>query len=114
MTSNNNLQILRNDIEQLDTVHHINILKILEKNKINYTENTNGVFINLTNIEEKTIDKIKNYVKYVKLQELELIMLRIKKRNMQKNFIMIIKKFFYVKLLCQILYPAFKKYKIIR
>ena len=86
MTSNNNLQILRNDIEQLDTVHHINILKILEKNKINYTENTNGVFINLTNIEEKTIDKIKNYVKYVKLQELELDNVEDKKKEYAKEF----------------------------
>ncbi len=62
MTSNNNLQILRNNIEQLDKVHHINILKILETNNINYTENTNGVFINLTtpNKDIPIIRKFKN------------------------------------------------------
>jgi hypothetical protein len=82
----NNLQVLRNNIEKLDKVHHINILEILEKNSINYSENTNGIFINLTNIEENIINKINNYVKYVKLQELELDNVEDKKKEYVKEF----------------------------
>ena len=81
-----NLESLRNSIENLDKVHHINILKILEKNDVNYSENNNGVFINLTKISENTLNEINKYVKYVKLQELELDNIEDKKKDMKKEF----------------------------
>lgn len=81
-----NLESLRNSIENLDKVHHINILKILEKNNVNYSENNNGVFINLTKISENTLKEINKYVKYVKLQELELDNIEDKKKDMKKEF----------------------------
>ena len=37
--------------------------------KIHYTENSNGVFINMVTLDDKTIDNIKKYLEYVNLQE---------------------------------------------
>jgi len=86
MESTNNLQLLRNNIEKLDKVHHVNIFKILKKNNVKFTENTNGIFINLITINAIVINEIKNYVKYVKLQELELGDVENKKKEYLKEF----------------------------
>jgi|UniRef100_A0A6C0C1C8 hypothetical protein len=86
MNDSINLENLRNSIEKLDKVHHVNILKILNKNEVNYSENNNGIFINLTKIDEITLSDINNYVKYVKLQELELDDIEDKKNNIKKEF----------------------------
>ena len=86
MNDSINLENLRNSIEKLDKVHHVNILKILNKNEVNYSENNNGIFINLTKIDEITLSDINNYVKYVKLQELELDDIEDKKNDKKKEF----------------------------
>ena len=59
MNKTDNLQLLRNQIEKLDKVHHIGILKILKENAVQYSENTNGIFINLTKVNDTIIGIIK-------------------------------------------------------
>ena len=46
--SDNNLESIRNIIEKMEKIHHIEIAKILQNNSINLTENDNGIFINLS------------------------------------------------------------------
>ena len=86
MNKIDNLQILRNQIEKLDKVHHVGILKILKKNTVQYSENSNGIFINLTKINDIIIENIKKYVKYVNLQEVELGDIEDQKKEYKKEF----------------------------
>tara|TARA_B110000483_G_scaffold242095_1_gene326817 strand:- start:9253 stop:9837 length:585 start_codon:yes stop_codon:yes gene_type:complete len=48
------------------------ILSIIQEDSCNYSSNTNGVFINLSNVEDKTIDRIYNFLKYTKHKKEEL------------------------------------------
>jgi len=86
MNKTDNLQLLRNQIEKLDKVHHIGILKILKENTVQYSENTNGIFINLTKVNDIIIESIKKYVTYVKLQEVELGDIEDQKKEYKKEF----------------------------
>ena len=60
---------MRNTIENLDDIHHPEILRILKENSINYTENRNGCFANLTLLDKKTIKIIENYISFIKQQK---------------------------------------------
>ena len=64
------LDKFKNSIEKLDKSHHIEIGNILKKNNIALNENNNGIFINLTSIPKNIIDKIAEYIDFVKKQEI--------------------------------------------
>lgn len=63
------LNRIKNDIELLNKVHQIEILRIMKTHEVILTENKNGVFINLTNIDVSIINKIVDYLKYVSHQD---------------------------------------------
>ena len=63
------LKLLQNDIDKLDKIHHLKILKILKDNDIKYSENRNGIFVNMNVFDDKTIRDIENTLKYIKEQE---------------------------------------------
>ena len=42
------------------------VLNIIKKEKINYSSNNNGIFINLTKIDMELINKINLYINYLK------------------------------------------------
>ena len=67
------LHVLKEDIESISKFHQIEILKILKKNaSFALNENKNGVFINMTSVDKTTIDQLKQYLIYVKTQEIQL------------------------------------------
>ena len=80
------IQKLRDNIEKLDKLHHIHIFKLIKENNVEYTENTNGIFVNLSHVSKKVIDKISKYISYVSLQELELNDIETKKSEYKKEF----------------------------
>ena len=41
------LTSLRDNIENLDKIHQLHILKIFKKYNIEFTENSNGIFVNI-------------------------------------------------------------------
>ena len=53
--------ILRDKIQALDKFHQIEIFKILKTDNVNYTENRNGIFINMNELDNKIIKKIEKY-----------------------------------------------------
>lgn len=55
---------IKNDIHQLNQNELEEIFKIIYKNNSNYTKNNNGVFINLSWLDEKTIITINNYIDF--------------------------------------------------
>ena len=57
------LKELRDVILKLDKYGYYNIFKICIKNNIKYTENKNGIFINLNKLDEKTINDFREYIK---------------------------------------------------
>lgn len=81
------LNVLKEKIEALDKFHQIEILRILSKEEsCTLNENNNGVFINLTNINEKVIDDLKKYLDYVKTQEKQLTEIEIQKDLLSNTF----------------------------
>ena len=65
------------DIESMTKEHHIEIFKILKSYDIKYTENNNGIFINMNNIDLECLDKINNYVNFI--NENKKILLNLKR-----------------------------------
>lgn len=69
---------LKNKIEQLSKKQQIEVLKIINTLDISFSENSNGVFFNLSSLSEEHLEKINNYLSYVSdqeeaLQELETV-----------------------------------------
>ena len=60
---------LKKNIENIDNSHHIEIFRIFQENNIRYSENRNGIFINMNNIPEEALLKINKFLTYIKTQE---------------------------------------------
>ena len=52
--------------------HFVEIYKIIKDNNVTYSQNTNGVFINLTNIDDTILDKIVKYLNYIETRNSEI------------------------------------------
>ena len=63
---------LKNDIEKIDKIHHIKIFKILRENNIKFSENRNGIFINMNSFDDVTIKTIESTLQYIRKQEKNL------------------------------------------
>lgn len=68
------LENLKKEIEALSKIHHVTILKIIKSDKsIMINENKNGVFLNLSEIPNEIIIKLRSYCDYLRNQNEELI-----------------------------------------
>jgi aspartate/tyrosine/aromatic aminotransferase len=76
---NNEVELMRNKIEGMDKYNQIQVLKILNKNKVTLNENNNGVFINLSNLNNDVLSKLNDYIIYVETQERNLSCIENKK-----------------------------------
>jgi molybdopterin-biosynthesis enzyme MoeA-like protein len=63
------LEELKTKLENLDHRRHVEILHILHKNNVMYTENSNGIFVNMNSIDKEIVCKLCRYVKYLEKQE---------------------------------------------
>jgi hypothetical protein len=52
--------------------HYIHIYKIIKENNVQYSQNINGVFINLNNIDDSILDKIVKYLNYLDSRNSEI------------------------------------------
>ena len=67
--------------------YQIEILKILtEDSSVNVSENNNGTFINLSNLDCSVIDKLETYIEYVNKQQNQLLHIEEEKANIKKEF----------------------------
>ena len=66
------LKSLRDKIELLTFFNQTEIFRIMFTNKVTFSENKNGVFINLTYVNADVIEKISEYLVYVSKQESHL------------------------------------------
>ena len=65
------LTALRDNIENLEKHQHLQIVKIIQKNNIDFTENRNSIFLNI-NLNKQTIKEITQYLKYIEIQQKQL------------------------------------------
>lgn len=67
-----NLEILKNQIQQFPKQHQLHILKLIHEQDEQISQNKNGVFINLSTLPLPIIQKIGDYAAYVVKQESDL------------------------------------------
>ena len=64
VTNDEKLKI-RESVLHFNTTHASELFSIIKKDTSKYTVNKNGVFLNLKNVDDKLMLKIKQYVDYV-------------------------------------------------
>ena len=60
---------LKSKIENLEKCHHIDILRILIKHNVTFSENRNGIFLNMNHINSEGLVHINEYLNYIDNQE---------------------------------------------
>ena len=81
-----NVANLRDRIEQLDKKNQVEVFRIFNKHGCSFTENKNGVFMNLSVVASEVINEIQEYLKYVEKQENQLEELESEKMQMKETF----------------------------
>ena len=81
------LIILRDKIQQLNKFHQLEIFRIFKTQKVNFTENRNGIFVNMNDLDEIILRTIAEYLNYVSTQQQHL-------ESIEQQKIMIAKSFF--------------------
>ena len=80
------LEMLRDNIEALPVFHQTEVLRILYKNHITFSENKNGVFLNLSYVNLDVIHKISEYVTFVQNQESQMCEFEKKKMTLSNQY----------------------------
>jgi hypothetical protein len=77
VSSNENLIMKKKKLIEisgnLTKIEYLEIFNIFVEDKCQYSENINGVFINLNNISEITIDKIFSFINFIKDKKEDLL-----------------------------------------
>ena len=73
-------------IEKLNKQRQIEVLKIFLESNINISENKNGSFVNLSYLSDDIVIKLKNYIKYIKDQDLSLEQMEDVKNDFKSSF----------------------------
>ena len=69
----NELNSMRDQIENMSKFNQLEILRILTKNKdVIINENKYGIHINLSELRKEILDEMNIYIKYVNTQEIAL------------------------------------------
>tara|TARA_B110000858_G_C17808839_1_gene479652 strand:- start:1660 stop:1998 length:339 start_codon:yes stop_codon:yes gene_type:complete len=77
---------LKNKIEQLNKKQQIEVLKIVFKMDVAYSENNNGTFFNLSGLDDTQLSQINSYINYVSDQENTLAELETVKNELCETF----------------------------
>jgi DNA repair ATPase RecN len=64
----NDLNVIKNKVESMNKLQQCEVFKIFLINEIDYNENSNGIFINLTNVSKNVLKELKKYITYVESQ----------------------------------------------
>jgi len=77
---------IRDEMENMNKIHHLKFLEIIKKYEIQFSENRNGIFINMNTLNENIIKEINDYILYVNKQEENLGKTEKIKDDFQKEF----------------------------
>ena len=83
----NKLKEIKDLIEKMSHCYQLDILGILNEDPdVLLSENSNGVFINLSNLNESIIKKLEKYIKYIEDQKYQLLNIENEKSIIKKSF----------------------------
>lgn len=82
----NYLMSLKEGIENMPVVHQIEVLRILYSKNTQINENKNGVFVNISRLNNELIQELYDYMKYVINQENHLNEIEQQKQTLTKEF----------------------------
>lgn len=82
----NYLMSLKDGIENMPVVHQIEILRILHAKHTQINENKNGVFVNISKLNNELLQELYDYMKYVINQEKHLNEIEEQKQTLTKEF----------------------------
>lgn len=82
----NYLMELKDGIENMPVIHQIEVLRILHSKQTQVNENKNGVFINISKLNDATLCELEDYMKYVIKQEKQLNEVEQQKQHLTKEF----------------------------
>jgi hypothetical protein len=77
---------LKKKLEELTKKQQCEILKVLIRLEIVFSENANGIFFNLSSLSEEQLSEIKKYINYVTDQEDVLQQLEDVKEELSKTY----------------------------
>ena len=80
------LKDVKDKIELLSKSYQIEIGRLLKKNNVYLDENKNGVFINLSELDQSVLKEITEYLSYANKQELQLKNIEIKQEELKDNY----------------------------
>ena len=86
-TFNDNLEVKKKfiieKVQNFNQIEQVELYKIFRKENISYSENNNGIFINLNLVNDKIINKIEKFIKYCILKKEHLNKEKIKQENLK-------------------------------
>ena len=85
-TKTNYLMALKDGIENMPVVHQIEILRILNAKHTQINENKNGVFVNISKLNNDLLHELYDYMTYVIKQEKQLNEIEEQKQSLTKEF----------------------------
>jgi len=78
---------IKERVEMMNKHHQIEVLRILKQNSdVVLNENSNGVFVNLTDVDEKVIKKLEEYINYVEKQTSNINVIENQKEIIENTF----------------------------
>jgi hypothetical protein len=81
------LESMKTKIEGMSKNHHTEVLKILKSNSsVKLNANKNGVYVNLSYLEDSTIEKINKYLHYIDDQESALLTAEYQKEDFLNEY----------------------------
>ena len=86
MTDIESLKKIKDTIEQYNKQQQLDILKIFIDNSVNVSENLNGTFINLTEVDNKIIKQVQEYINFINIQNIKLNNIETTKKDIESSF----------------------------
>jgi hypothetical protein len=80
------LDNIKNIIEGLNKHHQVEILKILDRSNCKLNENKSGVYVNMSYLNEETIQELEKYLDYIKDQEESLVTMEHQKEEFKNTY----------------------------
>lgn len=80
------LNELRKVIEAMPTTSHNEIFNIINKHNISFTENSNGIFINMKKLTKECLHDLTNHIKWLNEQKEYLQKDELLKQNYKENY----------------------------
>ena len=84
--SQQKIKYIRDTIENINPIHHIKFFEIFKKHNVKYSENRNGIFINMSSLDTNIVNEIEEYIFYINKQEETLNKTEKIKKNFKNEF----------------------------